>query len=149
VVVSSSSVRDALRRGDVRGVASLLGRPYAVRGLVDRGAEMGRTLGFPTANLSPPIPLVLADGVYAGRAEWDGHSAAAVVNVGTRPTFGGQVRLVEAHLLDVEADLYGRRLTIAFVARIREEARFASAETLRARIAEDVAIARRLLVQAS
>jgi riboflavin kinase/FMN adenylyltransferase len=147
-VVSSSAVRDALRRGDVGAAAALLGRPYALRGVVSRGAERGRTLGFPTANIVVTSALPLADGVYAGRAGWDATSAPAVVNVGVRPTFGGGTRLVETHLLDVQADLYGRRLAVAFLARIRGEMRFSSPDALRARIGEDVAAARRLLARA-
>src|SRR5262249_30713287 len=131
--------------GDVRRAASLLGRPYTVRGVVAQGAARGRTLGFPTANLPSPPGLPLADGVYAARAEWDGKSAAAVVNVGVRPTVDGSTRLVEAHLLDVTPDLYGRRLTLAFLDRIRAERRFASLDALRAQIGEDVQSARRML----
>jgi riboflavin kinase/FMN adenylyltransferase len=145
VAVSSTSIREALRDGDVGRAASLLGRPFAVAGLVARGAARGRTLGFPTANLSGPPGLLLADGVYAARAAWDGQSAGAVVNVGVRPTVDGATRLVEAHLLDVAPDLYGRRLTLAFLHRIRAERRFASIEALQAQIAHDVGVARRLL----
>ncbi len=143
--VSSTSIREALRRGDVRQAARFLGRPYALRGAVARGAARGRTLGFPTANLAAPPGLPLADGVYAARAEWDGKSAPAVVNVGVRPTVDGATRLVEAHLLGVSPDLYGRELTLAFLDRIRSERRFDSLDALRAQIAADVATARRLL----
>lgn len=145
VVVSASSVREALRAGDVGRAASLLGRPYTVSGPVVRGAERGHRLGFPTANLVPSGPWLLATGVYAGRATWAGGTAPAVVNVGVRPTFGESVLTVEAHLLDVAPDLYGVCLTVAFVARIREERRFPSVEALRAQIQADVAAARRLL----
>lgn len=145
IPVSSSSVRDALRAGDVRRAASLLGRLYAIAGVVARGAARGRALGFPTANLPAPPGLLLADGVYAAHAAWDGQSARAVVNVGVRPTFEGGTRLVEAHLLDAAPELYGRRLTLAFRDRIRPERRFPSVAALRAQIAEDVAAARRLL----
>lgn len=145
VVVSSSSVREALRRGDVAAAAGLLGRPYAIRGVVRRGAERGRTLGFPTANLDPGTDPLLPDGVYAGHGAWEGHSAPAVVNVGRRPTFGAGLRTIEAHLLGVSPELYGRALTVSFVTRIRDEMRFPSAEALRERIGEDVAAARRLL----
>jgi riboflavin kinase/FMN adenylyltransferase len=145
VVVSSTSIREALRDGAVRRAASLLGRPYAVAGVVARGAARGRTLGFATANLAGAAGLLLADGVYAARAAWDGESAPAVVNVGVRPTVDGATRLVEAHLLDVAPDLYGRRLTLAFLDRIRAERRFDSLEALRMQIAEDVAVARRML----
>lgn len=147
VVVSSSSVRQALRRGDVRAAASLLGRPYGLRGVVGRGAERGRALGFPTANVVPGAPLLLPDGVYAGRADWDGRRAPAVVNVGVRPTFGERVRTVEAHLLDVSPDLYGRPIALAFLDRIRDEMRFSSPEALRARIAADVEAARDILAR--
>jgi riboflavin kinase/FMN adenylyltransferase len=145
VVVSSTSIREALRDGDVRRATSLLGRPYTVAGVVARGAARGRALGFPTANLTGPLGLLLADGVYTARASWDEKSALAVVNVGVRPTVDGATRLVEAHLLDVAPDLYGRRLTLGFLHRIRAERRFNSLEALRAQITEDVATARRLL----
>lgn len=148
VLVSSTSVREALRQGDVRRAAALLGRPYSIRGRVVRGAERGRALGFPTANIVPAAPPPLASGVYAGRAGWDRQSAPAVVNVGVRPTFGETTPTVEAHLLDVTADLYDRLLTVAFLARIREEMRFPSVEALRARIAEDARIAREFLARA-
>ncbi|HSE94355.1 MAG TPA: bifunctional riboflavin kinase/FAD synthetase [Methylomirabilota bacterium] len=148
VVVSSSSIRDALRRGDVKQAASLLGRPYTVRGVVARGAERGRTLGFPTANLAAPPSFPLADGVYAGRADWASGSAQAVINVGVRPTFGEASRIIEVHLLDAAPDLYGHALTVSCLARIREETRFSSVEALRARIAEDIRVARGLLTEA-
>lgn len=145
VVVSASSVREALRRGDVERAAALLGRPYTVRGPVGQGAGRGRQLGIPTANLVLPVAPLLATGVYASRAEWSGGAAPAVVNVGVRPTFGESVLTVEAHLLQVSPDLYGRTLTVAFLHRIRDEMRFPSAEALRSRIQEDIRIARRLL----
>lgn len=145
VVVSSSTIREALRRGDVHGAGSLLGRPYAIRGEVSRGEQRGRTLGFPTANLAAPEGWLLADGVYAGRAGWTGQSAPAVVNVGVRPTVDGRSRLIEVHVLDGAPDLYGLPLTVAFLARIREERRFPSVAALRAQIAADVATARTLL----
>jgi riboflavin kinase/FMN adenylyltransferase len=145
IPVSSTSVREALRAGDVRRAASLLGRAYTVTGVVARGAARGRGLGFPTANLPIPRGFLLADGVYAAHAAWDEQAAPAVVNVGVRPTFQDGDRLVEAHLLDVAPELYGRRLTLAFRERIRAERRFPSVEALRAQIARDVAAARRLL----
>ena len=149
VTVSSTSIREALRDGNVRRAASLLGRPYTIAGMVVRGAARGRGLGFPTANLTGPPGLPLADGVYTAQARWDAELASAVVNVGVRPTVDGATRLVEAHLLDVVPDLYGRRLTLAFLDRIRPEQRFPSLEALRAQIGEDVATARRLLGQGS
>ena len=145
ILVSSSSLREALRTGDVDRAASLLGRPYTLRGRVTRGTLRGRTLGFPTANLRPSGPLLLASGVYVARATWDGEWAQAVVNIGVRPTFDEATPTVEAHLLDVSLDLYDRLLTIVFLARIRDEMKFPSAEALKTRIAEDVAVARRIL----
>jgi riboflavin kinase/FMN adenylyltransferase len=145
VAVSSTSIRESLRQGDVERAGTLLGRPYTLRGVVARGAARGRLLGFPTANLAAPPDLLVADGVYAARAAWDGESAPAVVNVGVRPTFDGATRLVEAHLLDAAPDLYGRRLAVAFLRRIRPERRFDSIDALRAQIVEDVAAARRVL----
>jgi riboflavin kinase/FMN adenylyltransferase len=143
--VSSTSIREFLRQGDVERAGILLGRPYTLRGVVARGAARGRLLGFPTANLAVPPDFLVADGVYAARAAWDGESAPAVVNVGVRPTFDGATRLVEAHLLDAAPDLYGRDLALAFLRRIRPERRFESIDALRAQIAEDVAAARRVL----
>lgn len=145
ILVSSSSLREALRTGDVDRAASLLGRPYTLRGRVTRGTLRGRTLGFPTANLRPSGPLLLASGVYVARATWDGEWAQAVVNIGVRPTFDEATPTVEAHLLDASLDLYDRLLTIVFLARIRDEMKFPSAEALKTRIAEDVAVARRIL----
>jgi riboflavin kinase/FMN adenylyltransferase len=147
VVVSSSSIREALRRGDVELAGRLLGRPYAVRGIVGRGEQRGRILGFPTANLVAPPGWLLADGVYAGRAGWAGRSAPAVVNVGMRPTFDERTRLIEAHVLDATPELYGEALTVAFLSWLREERRFPSVEALRAQIEADVALARRVLAE--
>jgi len=149
VAVSSTSIREALRDGDVRRAASLLGRPYAIAGVVARGAARGRTLGFPTANLAASSSLFLADGVYAARASWEGGAAGAVVNVGVRPTVDGATRLVEAHLFDVTPDLYGRRLRLEFHDRIRPERRFGSLDELRSQIADDSTTARRLLGRSS
>jgi riboflavin kinase/FMN adenylyltransferase len=147
VVVSSSSVREALRQGDVERAAGLLGRSYTLRGRVSRGAMRGRTLGFPTANIAPATALLLASGVYVARADWDGESASAVVNVGVRPTFGETAPTIEAHLLDIGPHLYDRELTLTFLARIRDEMKFASVDALKTRIAEDVAAARRWLAR--
>lgn len=141
--VSSSGVRGALQAGDVERASRFLGRPYAVLGEVVPGAGRGRSLGFPTANLQPDRPLLVRSGVYACRVELEGVSRDAVVNVGTRPTFGEDSLAVEAHLLDFSADLYGKRLRIGFVRRLREEMRFPSVEALRQQIEADVENARR------
>jgi riboflavin kinase/FMN adenylyltransferase len=124
---------------------ALLGRPYSVSGTVQRGAGRGRTLGFPTANLRPDRPLVLAAGVYAARARWDGHVADAVVNLGYRPTFDESQYWIEAYLFDFSGDLYDRPLTLDFLRRIRPERKFPGVEELRAQVFADMEEARRLL----
>lgn len=145
LTVSSSVIREALREGDVALASTMLGRAYAVTGVVQRGAGRGRTLGFPTANLRASHPLLLASGVYVARASWEGGSSPAVVNVGYRPTFGEREYWVEAFLLDFAGDLYGRALTIAFLHRIRPETAFGSVEELRHQIRTDVETARVVL----
>lgn len=148
--VSSSRIRSLLREGRVEDAAALLGRPYALAGEVVRGDQRGRLLGFPTANLRPDAGKALpANGVYAARARLPGERVArrpAVCNIGVRPTFGGEPRLlVEAHLLDADMDLYGLPLTLEFVARLRAERRFDGIAALTAQIGADVARARELL----
>jgi riboflavin kinase/FMN adenylyltransferase len=143
--VSSSTIRAALQRGDLPTATRLLGRPYFVMGRVVEGAGRGRTLGFPTANVEAKRPLLTPPGVYACRMHVDGGVRGAVVNAGVRPTFGEQLFTIEAHLLDFEGDLYGRRVRLDFVARLREERKFSGIEALRAQIAADVDAARRAL----
>jgi len=143
--VSSSAIRDALREGDVERAQDLLGHPYQVSGTVTRGAGRGRTLGFPTANLRPDRPLILAAGVYAARVGWDDTRADSVVNVGYRPTFGENQYWIEAYIFDFAGDLYDRRLTIEFLSRIRPEMKFSGVEALRRQVAEDMDAARRRL----
>ena len=148
--VSSSEIRDALRAGDVRGAADRLGRDYALAGEVVRGAQRGRTLGFPTANLRPESPrlLVPADGVYATRATVEGldRELGGMTNVGTRPTVAdGGARSVETHLFDLDADLYGRRMTLRFAGRLRDERRFDGLDALAAQLHEDAGQARSAL----
>jgi riboflavin kinase/FMN adenylyltransferase len=142
VAVSSSEIRAALQRGDVAGAARALGRPYAIAGPVTSGAGRGRTLGFPTANIDPDRQLLVPRGVYRGRVIVDGRPHAAVVNVGVRPTFDETVLAVEAHLLDFTGDLYGRRVRLEFVDRVRDEMRFPSVEELKAQVMRDIAEAR-------
>jgi riboflavin kinase / FMN adenylyltransferase len=144
--VSSSAIRESLRDGDVELARRFLGHPYQVNGIVLRGAGRGRTLGFPTANLRPDRPLILAAGVYAGRASWgDDSRADAVVNVGYRPTFGEDQYWVETYIFDFAGDLYDRRLGIEFLHRIRPEMKFPGVEALKRQVAIDIDAARRLL----
>jgi riboflavin kinase / FMN adenylyltransferase len=133
--VSSSRIRDLVRAGDVDQAAGLLGRPPEVEGTVVAGEARGGTLGFPTANLRlDPQLLVPAYGIYAGAA--DGHRAA--ISIGTNPHYGGEERRIEAHLLDFQGELYGRRLVLQLWRRLRDEEAFTSEEELVAQIAKDV-----------
>jgi len=145
VAVSSTEIRGALQRGDLGLATRLLGRAYTLSGTITHGAGRGRTLGFPTANVLPTRPVLVAPGVYACMAEWAGRKERAVVNVGVRPTFGETALAVEAYLLDFSGDIYGQTMTLSFISRIREERRFPSVEALRAQIDADAAEARRRL----
>lgn len=145
VAVSSTAIRAALAAGDVERAATFLGRSYTVTGEVVRGAGRGRQLGFPTANVRPDRPALVRSGVYVGRIDLDGAEHPAVVNVGVRPTFGETALAVEAYVLDLSADLYGRRVRMTFLHRLRDEAKFPSVEALRRQIEVDVAQARSLL----
>jgi riboflavin kinase/FMN adenylyltransferase len=140
--VSSTEIRSALQRGDVTTAARDLGRPYTIAGSVTAGAGRGRTLGFPTANIEAERPVLVARGVYRGRIHVDGQQHSTVVNVGVRPTFGETMLAVEAHLIDFKGDLYGRRVRLDFLERLRDEMRFPSVEELKAQVARDIAAAR-------
>jgi riboflavin kinase/FMN adenylyltransferase len=148
-IVSSSAIREALRDGDVETARALLGHPYVVKGRVRRGAGRGRTLGFPTANLKPNDPLILAPGVYAAQATWDDKRGEAVVNVGYRPTFEEEQYWIEAFVFDFSGDLYDRDFSVAFLRRIRPEMKFAGIDALKAQVARDMETARRLLAEES
>jgi riboflavin kinase / FMN adenylyltransferase len=142
--ISSSRVREALLRGNVREAAHLLGRPYHVRGLVATGQRRGQSLGFPTANLEQVATLVPADGVYAvhvprGERIWSG-----AANVGPNPTFGEYARKVEVHLLDFQGNLYGETLVVQFIERLRATRPFGSAAQLVEQLRKDVEQARRV-----
>ncbi len=146
IAVSSTEVRSRLAAGDVTLTARLLGRPYAVEGRVIVGDRRGRTLGFPTANLRPRVAPLVPNGVYAVRVESSGRSHDAVANVGNNPTFGqGRARTVEAHLFDFDGDLYGERLRVSFVERLRGEMRFPSVAALVDQIQSDARRARVVL----
>jgi riboflavin kinase/FMN adenylyltransferase len=150
VVYSSTRIRELLQAGDVVEAAALLGRPHEVRGQVQVGDRRGRELGFPTANLMVPSRVCLpADGIYAGTflAE-DGVERAAAISLGRRATFNehAQMSLLEAFVLDFDGDLYDQEVKVRFVARLRGEERFESAELLIEQMKRDVEETRRLLV---
>ena len=145
--VSATGIRQLLAGGDVAAAARLLGRPHAVRGLVIRGEQRGRTLGFPTANLSPRLEgFIPADGVYAGWLTVDGERLPAAISVGNNPTFDGvPERQVEAHVLDRDLDLYDTTVEVSFVSRIRGMEKFDGVDALVAQIGRDVLQVRALL----
>jgi riboflavin kinase/FMN adenylyltransferase len=142
VAVSSSEIRGALQQGDLTSAERLLGRQYSISGEVVRGASRGRTLGFPTANVKTDRALGLPVGVYVCQVIIGPSQHRAVVNVGVRPTFGENELAVEAHLIDFSGDLYGERVRLIFLRRLREERKFPSVDDLRRQITLDVAAAR-------
>jgi riboflavin kinase/FMN adenylyltransferase len=145
--VSSSRVRALVAAGDVEQAALLLGRYTRIEGIIVAGVQRGRTLGFPTANLALTGPYLLpANGIYAVYAEVDGARLPALANIGVRPTFGHANRLVEVHILDFKRTIYGQRLGVHMVKRLRDERRFPSADALVAQMQRDVAAARTVLV---
>ena len=153
--VNSTRIRELLAQGEVEEVKELLGRPFSVRGDVREGDKRGVTLGFPTANVPPENEVLPRNGVYAGDILFlddasagpaRGERLPVVTNVGVRPTFeDGRGLLAEAHLIDFEGDLYGRRVEVSFSHHLRSEQRFDGPDALKAQIAVDVATARQKL----
>lgn len=148
---SSTLIRGLVASGNVGAASRLLGRPHAVRGTVEVGDRRGQSLGFPTANVAVSAEACLpADGIYAGTLVDDqGVERAAAISLGLRPTFHDDQlsSLLEAHVLDFDGDLYGSRVEVRFVARLRGEERFDSAEALVAQIHRDVEATRQALAQ--
>jgi riboflavin kinase/FMN adenylyltransferase len=144
-VVSSTRIRRLISEGRVDEAGALLGHHYFIDGAVTRGAGRGREIGYPTANLETENELLPPAGVYATTATIGGVVRPAITNVGMRPTFGDVDRLmVETHVFDMDADLYGQPLRLAFVQRLRDERAFADVDALRAQIEADCRSARRL-----
>ncbi len=145
-LVSSSRIRRLLTAGEVVAATSLLSRPHRIRGVVARGAGRGAGLGFPTANLNAIDTLIPADGVYAAIAFVDGKSPGkpAACHIGPNATFGEVARTVEAHLLDFSGDLYGRRIELDFLARIRGTRKFDGPDDLLRQIRADIEETRRI-----
>ena len=144
--VSSSRIRELVQTGDVAAAADLLGAPYRMEGEVVSGDARGRELGMRTANIAPPPGgLVPHAGIYAATARVDGREVPAAVSIGVRPTFedDGDLR-VEAHLIGWEGDLYGRRLRLTFLQRLRDELKFDSPEALQRQMQDDVAEVERI-----
>ena len=145
-VVSSTRIRQLVQEGNVSLAAALLGRHYAMTGVVEPGAQRGQTLGWPTANLRLPSDRVLPpDGVYATVTVWNRQRYDSVAYIGTRPTFDAGERLLEVNLLDGPHELYGQLITVELIERVRGDIQFAGGEALSRQIAFDVDRAKDML----
>ncbi|CCK27094.1 Riboflavin biosynthesis protein RibF [Streptomyces davaonensis JCM 4913] len=147
---SSTLTRRLVGEGDVEGAMEILGRPHRVEGVVVRGAQRGRELGVPTANVETlPHTAIPADGVYAGWLHAQGEAMPAAISVGTNPTFDGTERTVEAHVIDrVGLDLYGLHVAVDFLAYVRGQVKFDSLDALIERMGEDIKVSRELTAAA-
>jgi riboflavin kinase/FMN adenylyltransferase len=144
--VSSSAIREALANGALKQAQAWLGRPYSMIGRVVRGEQLGRTLGFPTANLRLGRRRSPLHGIFAVRVRGVREAVMpGVASLGTRPTIGGKVPLLEAHVFDFDGDLYGREIGVEFVSKLREEERFASLDAMVEQMHRDAAAAREVL----
>ncbi len=137
-MVSSSVIRSLLLDGEVEEASDLLGHRYRVAGRVSKGSERGRTIGFPTANLSQVVTVLPLDGVYSGVAWHNGRNWPAAINLGPNPTFGERRRKLEVHLIGFEGDLYDQPLQVEFATRIRETMEFPDVEALKTQLEQDV-----------
>ncbi|GAB4261026.1 MAG: bifunctional riboflavin kinase/FAD synthetase [Methylomicrobium sp.] len=145
--ISSTLIRDALGEGDLEAAAKMLGRPYSVCGRVAYGDKIGRTIGFPTANIHLSRKNTPIEGVFAvSMTGIDGRAIPGIANVGTRPTLGGSKVILETHLFDFDRDIYGHYVEVHFNKKIRNEMRFPSLAALKAQIADDVAEAKKILM---
>lgn len=138
--VSSTRIREAIRRGDFDAASQMLGRPYSLAGKVIRGDQLGRKIGFPTANLDTTGLLIPPNGVYAAHAMVNDKQFRAVLNIGQRPTVQNPTPAtrVEVHLLDFAGDLYEQEMEVTFAAKLRDEKKFESLDALKAQIARDI-----------
>ena len=143
--ISSTRIREALRAGKPDVAAELLGHPWTGEGRVEHGDQRGRTIGFPTANVSLEGYLEPALGVYAVRVEIAGKSYNGVANFGRRPTFDKKDVLLEVHIFDYAGDIYGQQIVVAFIAYLRPEMKFAGLDALKTQISKDSEQARTIL----
>ena len=143
--MSSTKIRQRLEEGDVKGAAAMLGYGYSLHGVVVAGNRIGRTIGFPTANMQlyEPLKLVPANGVYSVKVSTLGYEFTGMCNIGCRPTVGtGNARTIETHIFDFDEDIYGLDVRITFMERIREEIRFDSLEELKKQLETDRTVIR-------
>jgi riboflavin kinase/FMN adenylyltransferase len=148
IEVSSTKVRELIAAGDMRGAAKLLGRYHFLHGEVIHGRERGRTIGFPTANLRNETECVPPDGVYATRVLLADGAYGAISNIGMRPTFNDTDHAIESHIFDFERDIYGARVRLELIERLRPERKFESAEALSKQIALDLERVKEILASA-
>lgn len=146
VSVSSTKIRQALFSGDISRANSFLGYPYMLTGVVTKGQQLGRTLGFPTANLHIPeaYKLIPASGVYAVSSEINNQTVYGMMNIGTRPTVSGEHQTIETNFFDFSGDLYGKNLGIKVIERLRDEQKFSSVESLKKQLQQDEQSCRRV-----
>ncbi len=144
-VISSTKIRDLLRDGDVESAARLLGRTYAITGIVVKGDGRGKGLGFPTANIAPKHAIIPSDGVYAVRLFVRDRLYDGIANIGMRPTFHKKVLAIEVHVFDFNEDVYGEDISLFFIRKIRPEKKFKNAEALVEQIREDISVAKEIL----
>ncbi|MBK6264796.1 bifunctional riboflavin kinase/FAD synthetase [Marivirga sp. S37H4] len=147
VGISSTKIRKAIDAGEVEKAADFLGRPYEVIGTVIPGDKIGRTLGFPTANISTDAPykLIPADGTYAVKVMLRKKTYQAMLNIGVRPTVDGKEKRMEAHLFEFDQSIYDEKVTVLFVQKLREEQKFESKEALTMQLAKDKELAIKIL----
>jgi riboflavin kinase/FMN adenylyltransferase len=145
-IVSSTLIRQCIHGGDLREAGRLLGRPYEIKGTVVKGRNRGaRLLGFPTANIDMASHAAPKRGVYAVQVEIDGRLYGGAANLGYNPTFGDTALSLEVHILDFSESIYGEKIRVNFVRRLREEMKFEGIEALRRQIETDIDAARRIL----
>lgn len=139
VAISSSKIRDAIRSGDMKTATAYLGTPYSISGIVVKGNQIGRTLGFPTANIQPEEPnkIIPSYGVYASLVEWNGKLYKGMSNIGIRPTLEDHRLTIEVNIFDFDQDIYDEFLTLVFLEYIREEKKFRDLDLLRRRLIID------------
>jgi riboflavin kinase/FMN adenylyltransferase len=143
--VSSTKIRELIASGDMRAAAKLMGRYHFIHGPVVRGRERGRKIGFPTANIESETECVPPDGVYATQVILDDGAYGSITNIGMRPTFSENARTIEAHIFNFTRDIYGMRVKLELIERIRPERKFDNADALKNQIALDLSKAREIL----
>lgn len=146
-MISSSEIRNAVHAGHVTLAAEMLGRPHQITGTVEHGAERGRELGFPTANLSEIQSLLPAAGVYCGFGSVGGQRYPAAIHLGANPTFENSGLNVEVHLIGFSGDIYGQSLQVEFLSKLRETQKFPDAEALKVQLAIDIVSAKKQVDQ--